>query len=145
MTADGARTDELEGIPLFAGLSPEDRARVASLARRLQWNVGHLVVKEGEFAFDFYAIKAGSAEVKQREELLRVLGPGDFFGELGVVPETGSRAARRRTASVVITAPTEAIAIAGGDLRRLAEEIPSLRAALLSAAAERGGNVGSNG
>jgi CRP-like cAMP-binding protein len=53
-------TAEIESIPLFAGLSPDDRARVASVARALQLEVGQVVVNEGEFAFDFYAIKQGA-------------------------------------------------------------------------------------
>jgi len=128
---------DLENIPLFAGLAPEARAQAAAFARRLKWDTGHVVVKEGEFAFDFYAITQGGAEVRQRGEAISVLGAGDFFGELGVVPQDGLRWSRRRTASVVVTAPTEAVAIAGGDMRRLAEDIPQLGEALRIAAASR--------
>ena len=128
---------DLEGIPLFAELAPQDRARAAAVARRLEWDVGHVVVKEGEFAFDFYAIKRGAAEVLRGAQRVAVLGPGDFFGELGVVPHDTSRWSRRRTASVVVTAPTEAVAIPGTDIRRLAEEIPTLQDALRIAAEER--------
>ena len=127
----------VEAIPLFAGLDPEDRARVATLARPVQWDVGHVVVKEGEFAFDFYAIKDGAAAVQQGGQHLAALGAGDFFGELGVVPNDTRRRSRRRSASVVVTAPTDAIAIDGSDVRRLVEEIPTLGDALRAAAAER--------
>jgi CRP-like cAMP-binding protein len=68
---------------------------------------------------------------------IAVLGAGDFFGELGVVPHDSHRRSRRRTASVVVTAPTEAVAIPGTDIRRLAEEIPALQDALHGAAEER--------
>jgi CRP/FNR family transcriptional regulator, cyclic AMP receptor protein len=128
---------ELESIPLFAGLAPEDRAHAATVARQLEWDVGHVVVKEGEFAFDFYAIKQGTVEVRRGGQRVAVLGAGDFFGELGVVPHDALRWSRRRSASVVVTAPTEAVAIAGSDIRRLAEDIPKLRDALRSSAAER--------
>lgn len=128
---------DLSSIPLFAAVSPEDRASAARAARPLAWGVGHVVVKEGEFAFDFYAITRGAAEVRQGDKVLRKLGAGDFFGELGVIPLEGSRSSRRRTASVVVTAPTSAIAISGGDMRRLAQDVPALGDALRSAAAER--------
>jgi CRP-like cAMP-binding protein len=127
----------VEAVPLFAALGPEDRARVASVARPLRWEVGHVVVQEGEFAFDFYAIKHGAAEVKRGAQHVAVLGAGDFFGELGVVPDAGRRWSRRRGASVVVTAPTDAIAIDGSDVRRLVEEIPTLHDALRAAASER--------
>ena len=127
----------LDAIPLFAGLNPKDRARVAALTRPLQWEVGHVVVKEGEFAFDFYAIKDGAAVVQQGGQHLAALGAGDFFGELGVVPNDAQRWSRRRSASVVVTAPTHAIAIDGSDVRRLVEEIPTLGDALRAAAERR--------
>jgi CRP-like cAMP-binding protein len=136
---DQMRSRDLDGIPLFAGLAPEDRARAAAVARRLEWDVGHVVVKEGEFAFDFYAIKHGAVEVRRGPQRVAVLGVGDFFGELGVVPHGAPRWSRRRTASVVVTTPTEAVAIPGSDIRTLDEEIPTLQDALRGAAAERSG------
>jgi CRP/FNR family transcriptional regulator, cyclic AMP receptor protein len=129
---------ELESIPLFADLTPGERARVASVARVLHWDSGHIAVREGEFAFDLYAIKQGSAEVQQGGQGIARLGPGDVFGELGITrPDTG-RWSRRRTASVVVTAPTDVIAIDGGAVRDLIDEIPTLRAALSKAAETHG-------
>ena len=129
---------DLESIPLFANLSPGDRARVASVARPLHWNTGHVALKEGEFAFDFYAIKHGAAEVWRRDQRIGALGAGDFFGELGVTRPGAGRWSRRRTASVVVTAPTDAIAIDGAAVRSLTEQIPRLRDALRGAAQARG-------
>lgn len=131
----------LESIGLFAGLTPGERARLASFARSLHWDIGHVAVKEGEFAFDLYAIKRGSAEVQQRGRRIAVLGAGDFFGELGVVRPDAGRWSRRRTASVVVTAPTDVIAIDGHAVRELTEEIPKLRAALRKAADAYGASI----
>jgi cAMP-dependent protein kinase regulator/CRP/FNR family cyclic AMP-dependent transcriptional regulator/cGMP-dependent protein kinase 2 len=129
---------DIESIPLFARLSPDDRTRVATVTRALQLDVGQVVVNEGEFAFDFYAIKQGAAEVQRGGEHVAALGPGDVFGEMGVVSDDARRWKRRRGASVVVTAPTEAIVIDGSDLRRLTEDIPTLRDAIRATAAERG-------
>ena len=128
---------DLEGIPLFAGLAPEERERAASVARRLSWKVGHVALREGEFAFDFYAIKQGAVEIQHNGERVATLGPGEFFGEIGLVRRDVSSGSRRRSATVVVTAPTEAVAIAGSDMRSLTEGIPALRSALDRAAAER--------
>lgn len=126
---------ELESISLFAGLSPSDRARVAAVARGLHWNAGHVALREGEFAFDLYAIKQGAVEVQHRDQRVAVLGAGDCFGELGISrPEVG-RSSRRRNASVVVTAPTDVIAIDRSAIRRLSDEIPELRDALRNLAA----------
>jgi CRP-like cAMP-binding protein len=128
---------DLEGIPLFAELTPEERARIAAVSRPLHWDVGEMVLREGEFAFDLYAIKQGAAEVRRSGEPVGVLGAGDFFGELGIAPLDASRWSRRRTASVVVTAPTDAIAIPGADVRSLSDAIPKLRDALRVAASAR--------
>jgi CRP-like cAMP-binding protein len=131
---DGA---DLKAIPLFSGLSDLECGRVATVARPKQWDAGHVVVNEDEFAFDFYAIKDGEASVQQGGQPVRVLRSGDFFGELGVVPSAGRRWSRRRSARVVVTVPTTAIAISGSDFRHLVDDIPALGSAVRAAAAER--------
>jgi CRP/FNR family transcriptional regulator, cyclic AMP receptor protein len=130
-------TADVATVPIFAGLSPGDVSRVAAVSRLVHLAVGNVVVKEGEFAFDFYAITQGGADVQRGGERIATLGPGDFFGEIAVVPDETRRGSRRRGASVIITAPTDAIAIAGTDFRRLAEEIPALGDAVRAAAAQR--------
>jgi CRP-like cAMP-binding protein len=128
---------DLKAIPLFSALSDADRGRVATVARPKQWNVGHIVVNEGEFAFDFYAIEHGEASVQRGGQRIAVLRSGDFFGELGVVRPDARRWSRRRSATVVVTVPTTAIAIGGSDFRNLVEDIPALADAIRAAAAER--------
>ncbi|HYY74277.1 MAG TPA: cyclic nucleotide-binding domain-containing protein [Solirubrobacterales bacterium] len=129
------KSAEIESIPLFERLSPDERERVAAVARPERFEPGHTIVGEGEFSFDFYAITEGSAEVRRGDEAIAVLGPGDIAGEAGVVPRGGW--SRRRGASVTATEPTTTIAIAGTDLRRLLEEIPALREAILEVIASR--------
>jgi CRP-like cAMP-binding protein len=134
---------ELESIQLFADLTAAERARVASVARALHWDVGHVALREGEFAFDLYAIKQGSAEVQQHGQRIGELGAGDLFGELGTTRPQSGRWSRRRTASVVVTEPTDVIAIDGGAVRKLMDEIPSLRETLRAAAEKHGRTEGS--
>jgi CRP-like cAMP-binding protein len=128
---------DLDGIPLFARLTPQDRERAGTVARQLQWEVGHIALREGEFAFDFYAIKRGAVEVRRAGQTLAVLGAGDFFGEIGLARHRAGNASRRRSATVVVIAPTEAVAIPANDMRRLTEAIPALGDALDRAVAER--------
>lgn len=130
---------DLKAIPLFGGLSDLERERVAAVARPKQWDAGHVVVNEAEFAFDFYAIKDGEASVNQSGKSVRVLRSGDFFGELGVVPSEAHRWSRRRSATVIVNVPTTAIAISGSDFRRLVDDIPAPGNAVSAAAAKRGG------
>jgi CRP-like cAMP-binding protein len=115
---------------VFSALSPDDRARLASAARPVRFDQEQVVVNEGEFAFDFYAIRHGAAEVRRGGERVAHLGPGDVFGEFGVVPGDPWHWTRRRGATVISTMPTEMIVIDGSDFRRLLEDIPALRDAI---------------
>jgi CRP-like cAMP-binding protein len=128
---------DLQSIPLFANLSPDEQARVATAARPVHFDAGQVVVNEDEFAFDFYAIRDGAAEVRRGAEHVDDLGAGDVLGEMGVVPQQGRSWTRRRGATVVVTAPTDAIAIDGSEFRRMAEDIPALADAIRAVAAER--------
>ena len=131
------KSADLQAIPLFANLSPDEQARVAAAARPVHFEAGHVVVNEGEFAFDFYAIRQGAVEVRRGAEHVAHLGAGDVLGDFGVVPQQGRQWTRRRGATVVVTAPTDAIVIDGGDFRRMAGEIPALADAIHAVAAER--------
>ena len=54
------------------------------------------------------------------DEVLARLGPGDFFGEVGLLQT------ERRTASVVAATPMQVVVSFAGQFRRLLKEIPSL-------------------
>jgi CRP-like cAMP-binding protein len=128
---------DVESIPLFGGLSADERARVAGASRSVQLGLGQVVLSEGELAFDFYAIMRGAAEVRRTSGHVARLEAGDVFGEMGVVAGETRRSTRRRGASVFITAPTDAMVIDGGDFRRLIEDIPALGDAVRAIVAER--------
>jgi CRP/FNR family cyclic AMP-dependent transcriptional regulator len=128
---------EIEAIALFAALSPDEQARVAAVSSVVEFREGQVVVNEGEFAFDFYAIRQGAADVRRGGEHVASLGPGDVFGEFGVVPAPARHWTRRRGASVIATVRTDAIVIDGSDFRRLTEDIPALRNAIRDMAAQR--------
>jgi CRP-like cAMP-binding protein len=78
------------------------------------------------------AIEEGSAEVRRGDEHVAELGPGDFFGEVGMLGE-----GERRTATVVATSPMRLITLDRWDLRRLEKSIPSAVERIRAAAAER--------
>ena len=67
-----------------------------SLARRLvavRVTAGDVFVQEGEASDRFYVIVSGLVEVTQGARVLRQEGPGDFFGEIGLlrdVPRTAT-------------------------------------------------------
>ena len=74
---------QLRRVPLFAELSKGERKRVAQLADEGDIPAGKHLTREDAFAYEFFAIEDGTAEVHVGDRRVRDLGPGDFFGEMG--------------------------------------------------------------
>jgi CRP/FNR family transcriptional regulator, cyclic AMP receptor protein len=123
--------DRLAQIPLFSSLSKRERAQVARAADEVEVPEGKRLVEQGRFAYEFVAIEEGTAEVVQDGNTIRQLGPGDFFGEIGLLE------AERRTASVIATSPMKLIVVFGPQLRSLERDMPELREQLQAAIRER--------
>ena len=121
----------LKSIPLFASLSDRDRADVARFADEITVPAGKKLAEEGQFAYEFFVIEQGTAEVTKDGRVLAQLGPEDFFGEIGLVE------AERRTATVVAKSPMELIVIFGPNFRRLERELPELAGQIRTAIRER--------
>jgi CRP/FNR family transcriptional regulator, cyclic AMP receptor protein len=121
----------LAAIPLFAGLAKKDRRRVAQQADEVDIEAGRHLVREGEFAYEFFAIEEGTAEVRRGDQYLADLGPGDFFGEMGLIGDT------TRTASVTATSPIRAIVMTGSAFRHVDRELPEVAKQIRKAIEER--------
>jgi CRP-like cAMP-binding protein len=123
----------LDQLPLFAGLSKKQRKVVAQHAEEVDIAAGTELVHEGSLAWEFFVIENGEAEVRQGTVTIRTLGPGDFFGEIGVLTGPGTR----RSASVVTTSPMTAVVVTSHELRAIAGEMPDVAERLRAAIAER--------
>lgn len=122
---------QLADAPLFSELSEEDRGVLAERLRELNVEKGAYVVQQGELSYQFYVIVEGTATVDREGKHLGDLGPGDFFGEMGILGHS------RRSADVVATSPMRMMVLVGWDLRMLMEEFPRLRSRIQRAFAER--------
>jgi len=122
----------LKNIPLFAGLSRKERKALAPRADEVELEKGRQVVREGEFPYEFFAIEEGTAEVRRGDQFLAELGPGDFFGEMGLVGDT------RRNATVVATSPLTVVVMTGQAFRQTARELPEVARKIREAIEERG-------
>jgi len=90
---------QLDAIPLFEGLTLDQRAAVAGSCEQLVVEAGSTLVQEGDFGYGMFAITSGTAEVIIDGAVVRTLGRGDMFGEIAVL-SGGRRTARwsqRRT------------------------------------------------
>jgi CRP/FNR family transcriptional regulator, cyclic AMP receptor protein len=85
-----AGTAMLRSIPLFNALSDEDLKMVDGLAVEKQVPKNTVVFSKGEIGDSLFAVVAGRVKVfvgdsDGREIILKILGPGDFFGEMAMV------------------------------------------------------------
>jgi CRP-like cAMP-binding protein len=122
---------DVASIPLFAGLSKDDQRVVAQYADEVDVSAGTKLAEEGRFAYEFFAIKEGTAEVTRGGAVLATLGPGDFFGEIGLL------AADRRVASVTATAPMHLVVLTGSQLRAIESRMPPVAARIRGTMAAR--------
>ena len=87
-------------------------------ATRAHYEVGQVIIREGELARHFYIILTGRVQVySQREEGevdIATLGPGEYFGEIALLQGV------RRTASVRALTPVDLLTISGSDFTALA-------------------------
>ena len=121
---------KLRDIPLFAKLSRKQRKLLALRADEVDVQPGKLVCRKGEPANEVYVIEQGTAKVVRDGQYLDELGPGDLFGEMGVLDDAP------RNANVIAITPLTLIILSGSALKELEREQPEL-AARISATVEQ--------
>ncbi|HEV3056039.1 MAG TPA: Crp/Fnr family transcriptional regulator [Solirubrobacteraceae bacterium] len=137
MATSAADTIELlHRVPAFSALGEDDLARVADVAVPRRFEAGEVVFREGDQSDTCYVVRSGHARALRehpdgRSITLARFGPGDIFGELAMFDD------ERRSATVEAIERTEAIAILGGDMRRLLREHPDIAVKLLQALGRR--------
>jgi CRP/FNR family transcriptional regulator, cyclic AMP receptor protein len=118
----------LRSIPLFEEVGDEELSQIAPFANEVSVEEGNVLVREGDFSYELMVIEEGSAQVTRAGEPVADLGPGDFFGEMGLLERT------LRNATVTATSPMRLITLTGWDLKRVEraapEAIERVRAAL---------------
>lgn len=108
----------LKSIALFEEVGDEELAEIAPFATEVSVEEGRELVREGDFSYEFMAIEEGEAEVTRGGEHVADLGPGDFFGEMGLLEKT------LRNATVTAKTPVRLVTLTGWDLRRVERAAP---------------------
>jgi CRP-like cAMP-binding protein len=122
---------ELSRIPLFSDLSEEDLRALSTYADEVSVSEGKHLVDQGGYAYDLFAIVEGTAQVIADGEVVAELGPGDFFGETGVLDK------EQRNATVVAKTRMRLVTLSGWDLRRMRQQLAPVMDKLEQAIQER--------
>ncbi len=109
--------DHLKTIPLFSSLSDKALDTVSVFASETSVSAGKRLVHEGDYSYELIVIDTGTADVIKGGEVIGSLGPGDVFGEMGML------SGGKRTADVVATSPMRLITLSRWDLKRISAEV----------------------
>lgn len=109
---------KLRPISLFSTLTDEELSAIAPFAEEVSVSEGTQLVREGDFSYQFFAIDSGTAEVTRAGEHVADLGPGDFFGEIGLLEK------ELRNASVAAKTDMHLVTLTGWDMKRMEKRMP---------------------
>lgn len=126
-----APVDLLKQVPLFQGLDDKSLKKLAATFIDRSFVEGKELAIEGSGGVGFFVIESGEARVTVDGEERRVLGPGDFFGEVALLD------AGLRTATVTATSDGKMYGLTQWQFRPLVEENASIAWPLLQAMAKR--------
>ena len=122
---------KLNEVPLFASLPEDAKKELAVWMTEVEVSSGKHLVDQGDYAYNLFVIEDGKAEVFQDGKSVAELGPGDFFGEIGVLERT------QRSATVVAKTRLRLITLSSWDMSRLKKAAPEVLDQLNAAIEER--------
>ena len=124
----------ISAIDMFAPLTPATKEFLARSLGEAHFAVGDVLLREGDQSDLFYVIETGLVEVTQGDRVLRREGPGEYFGEIGLlrdVPRTATITAVEPTFVRTLARRDFLEAVSGhGESRLMAEDVASRRLAV---------------
>ena len=100
----------LSRVTLFQSLNKKQVGVLARFAALQQYAAGQAIVRQGDPGMGLFVLASGKAEVRKAggdggEYVVRVLKPGDYFGEMALLDDAP------RSASVVAIGPAECLSL----------------------------------
>ncbi|HZM35399.1 MAG TPA: cyclic nucleotide-binding domain-containing protein [Burkholderiales bacterium] len=114
-------TAVLKTVPLFASFPEEQLRMIATMMMRRSASRATTIMGAGDATDSLYIVLSGRLKVMMsdsegKEVILAILGPGEFFGEMGLIDD------EPRSASVVTLESCELLSIAKRDFRKCLAE-----------------------
>lgn len=123
-------------VPFFNHLEADEMMKIAEMGRHLHFNKGEIIFMEGDPLEYLYIVHQGRVKNYQlfesgKEQLLRILEPGEFMGELALFTK------KVLDSCAEAMEKTEICAIHRDDMRDLMHQHPSIAVKILEQFSER--------
>lgn len=121
----GSHGDCIENVPIFSGLSCGERREILEIASSRSYEKGELIYRAGDEGGTLFVLHAGRVKIFRlnangKEQVLRLVGPGEFIGELSLLsslPLTDNAQALEATTMCILQ---------GERLKQLMAKYPSI-------------------
>jgi CRP/FNR family cyclic AMP-dependent transcriptional regulator len=132
----GERTQTLKAVPFFTQLSDRELDVVRAVATEKSYPKNAVVLTEGEMGDSLFMIQSGKVKVfigdeDGREIILKILGPGDFFGEMSMIDK------QPRSASVTTIEAASFLVLSHSAFERCVEQAPRIANMVMRVLAQR--------
>lgn len=114
-------TAVLRAVPLFTSFTDEQLRTIGTMVKRRSATRNTTIMAAGDPTDSLYIVLSGRLKVMMsdadgREVILTIIGPGEFFGEMGLIDDSP------RSASVVAIEPCELLSITKRDFKQSMEQ-----------------------
>ena len=125
-------SSRVAALSAFADVPSEELDEVAATMTELEIEAGVNVVTLDDYGTAIYFIEEGHADVlNEARETTETLGPGDTFGEIGLLL-TGER-----TATVLARTPMKVLTLSGQAFEQIRPRVPETERSLRRLCLER--------
>jgi CRP/FNR family transcriptional regulator, cyclic AMP receptor protein len=125
------KVERLSHVPLFKGLSKRDLEFLASRIDEVTLKPDQTVIREGQPTDAFFIVISGNVKVTRSGKPAARLGPGEFFGEIGMLDQGPA------TATVITDGPVDAMVLSHAQFRDAIKGNDGLAMQVIAAMAQR--------
>ena len=113
-----APVELIKHVPLFHGLNDKQMKALANNFTERSFREGQELTAEGQGGAGFFVIESGDARVTVDGADRRMLGPGDYFGEIALID------GGLRTATITATTDGKSYGLTSWQFRRWSRRTP---------------------
>lgn len=125
MSCEHSEKNCIEIVPIFGNLTFDEMMEVASITTAKDYEKGELIYGQGDIGDKLYVIHKGRVKISRisangKEQVIRVVGPGDFLGELTLF------SSMPLTENAEVMEKTHLCLIEGKKLKGIMEKYPTI-------------------